>query len=467
MEYSDFLRIIYPELFVSDDSCAKKQVKTVTLQVTDDCCMACTYCYQHNKHHNFIDFETAKKFIDFLLDPNNTYVNPIISPGIILDFIGGEPLMAIDLIDQVCDYWTNQLIEKDHPWLLRHKISICSNGLLYFEPKVQAFLEKYKNRLSFSISIDGNKELHDSCRLDLEGKGTYDRAIAAVHHYQEHYNPYVGSKMTLSPDNIMWTFIAVKDLLSQGYQNINLNCIYEEGWTYKHATVLYSELKNLTNYMLLNDLYKTKSLSMFRTHAFCPKNPDDNDNWCGGVGNMMLAIDYKGDLFPCLRYMESSLGSKQEPIIIGNLDHGIYQTDKEKKWREELEGVTRRSQSTDECFDCPIAEGCSWCSAYNYEVYGTVNKRATFICPMHKAACLANAYYWNLVFIKENDPRRFKIYLSDDEALKIISKNELKMLRFLETFPTDFDSAELNNMLQNNPNVDLEDLATIYNKLTN
>jgi len=31
MEYSDFLRIIYPELFVSDDSCAKKQVKTVTL----------------------------------------------------------------------------------------------------------------------------------------------------------------------------------------------------------------------------------------------------------------------------------------------------------------------------------------------------------------------------------------------------------------------------------------------------
>jgi len=86
---------------------------------------------------------------------------------------------------------------------------------------------------------------------------------------------------------------------------------------------------------------------------------------------------------------------------------------------------------------------------------------------MHKAACLANAYYWNLVFIKENDPRRFKIYLSDDEALKIISKNELKMLRFLETFPTDFDSAELNNMLQNNPNVDLEDLATIYNELTN
>ena len=43
-----------------------KPVKTVTLQVTEDCCMACTYCYQHNKSKNKMNFETAKKFIDDL-----------------------------------------------------------------------------------------------------------------------------------------------------------------------------------------------------------------------------------------------------------------------------------------------------------------------------------------------------------------------------------------------------------------
>jgi hypothetical protein len=50
----------------------------------------------------------------------------------------------------------------------------------------------------------------------------------------------------------------------------------------------------------------------------------ENNNWCGGVGSM-LAFDYNGLAFPCLRYMESSLGSDKEPIIVGSVD-GIYNT---------------------------------------------------------------------------------------------------------------------------------------------
>jgi len=37
----------------------------------------------------------------------------------------------------------------------------------------------------------------------------------------------------------------------------------------------------------------------------------------------MLAMDYKGDLYPCLRYMESSIGQNQSPYIIGNINNGI------------------------------------------------------------------------------------------------------------------------------------------------
>ena len=66
-------------------------------------------------------------------------------------------------------------------------ISISSNGLLYFDKRVQNFIKKYKNNLSLSISIDGNKELHDTCRVDLNGNGTYDRALAAELHYHNTY----------------------------------------------------------------------------------------------------------------------------------------------------------------------------------------------------------------------------------------------------------------------------------------
>jgi radical SAM protein with 4Fe4S-binding SPASM domain len=37
----------------------------------------------------------------------------------------------------------------------------------------------------------------------------------------------------------------------------------------------------------------------------------------------MIAVDYKGDIYPCIRYMESSLGNSAPPIIIGNVYDGI------------------------------------------------------------------------------------------------------------------------------------------------
>jgi len=41
----------------------------------------------------------------------------------------------------------------------------------------------------------------------------------------------MGSKMTLAPANVMYTFEAVKSLIEQGYTEINLNCVFEKGWT--------------------------------------------------------------------------------------------------------------------------------------------------------------------------------------------------------------------------------------------
>jgi sulfatase maturation enzyme AslB (radical SAM superfamily) len=75
--------------------------------------------------------------------------------------------MEIELMDQITDYMLMELINRQHPWLLGFRVSICSNGLLYTTPKVQAYLNKFKNFVHISISVDGNKELHDKCRLDL------------------------------------------------------------------------------------------------------------------------------------------------------------------------------------------------------------------------------------------------------------------------------------------------------------
>jgi len=45
----------------------------------------------------------------------------------------------------------------------------------------------------------------------------------------------MGSKITLAPANIQYTFKAIKDFIKFGYTEIYGNCVYEKGWELEHA----------------------------------------------------------------------------------------------------------------------------------------------------------------------------------------------------------------------------------------
>lgn len=399
------------------------QIKEITFQVTEDCCLKCTYCYQHNKSHNKMTFETAKKFIDQLLNNEIKDFTSENTGGISVEFIGGEPLMEIKLIAEIWEYLVKELIRKKHPWRYHLRGSICTNGILYFSEDFQNFLNKYSPMFSFCVSIDGNKELHDSCRIDLNGNGSYDRAIEAVRHYRKNFNHGMTSKMTLAPSNIHYTYDAVINLIQEGYDEIFLNCVFEKGWTLEHAKILYNEMIKISDYLIDNDLYDKIYISLFEEDYFRPTPPEFNNNWCGGVDNRMFALSPEGEYFTCIRYMKSSLNGKQEPLVLGNIHEGYLKTEKAKQTNELLLNITRRSQSTDECFYCPIAEGCAWCSGLNYEEFGTVNKRTTYICIMHKARALANVYYWNKLYKKLNIDKTFINHVSKEDIQQILGED--------------------------------------------
>lgn len=404
-------------------------VRTITFQVTEDCCLFCTYCYQHNKSKKIMSFEVAKKAIDDILrgsDKVKDYIDSYNTGGCILEFIGGEPFMAIDLIDQITDYFIDQLIELDHPWKRAFRLSICSNGVLYFEPKVQEYLQKNFRWLSFSISIDGNKELHDSCRVFEDGSGSYDIAMAGMRHYVDVLGGELGSKMTLAPENISFLYDATVSLIENGYEDINLNCVYENVWKPEHATVLYYQLKKVADYLIENNLGDTINLSIFDPRH--GHEDADDKNWCGGTG-LMLALSPEGKYYPCLRYMESSVGCGREPFYIGDVDNGIGQEQCCKDRLNCLECITKTSQSTEKCINCPIASGCGWCSAYHYELFGTPNQRATYICQMHQARTLATAYFWNKWYQKINSEERYSLDIPKDWALEIINEDEYNLLK--------------------------------------
>ena len=390
------------ELFGAD-----KKFKEITFQITEDCCMACTYCYQHHKTNNKMTFDIAKKIIDKLLNNELEFCTTNEYFAINIDFIGGEPLMEIDLIEQIIEYTLTQMVKLQHPWLEHIRFDMNSNGLLYNTPKVQEIFKKYHDFIGLSISLDGNKELHDKCRIDLEGQGTYDRVINNIKLYEQQYGKLPTTKMTLSPNNISYTYDALINLIDLGYFDAPFNCVFEKGWDFSHAKIYYKELKKVADYLIDNNLYNKINIKRFNENWY-QFVENDNQNWCGGTDTKGAAFDYHGDIYPCLRYMESSLNGKQKPLILGNINTGSLVTKEEKENYNLLSNITRRSQSTDECFYCPIGAGCAWCSGFNYEEFGTPNKRATYICCMHKAESLANVYYWNKLYQYLGIDKKFK-----------------------------------------------------------
>ena len=117
--------------------------QTLTFIVTEDCNLRCSYCYiTHKSSNKKMSFEVAKKFIDYVL--SEEMIRP---KGVILDFIGGEPLLEIKLIDQICDYFKLKTYILNYEWYWDYRINITTNGINYASKDVQNFIKKNQGKL--------------------------------------------------------------------------------------------------------------------------------------------------------------------------------------------------------------------------------------------------------------------------------------------------------------------------------
>lgn len=405
--------------------------KTITFIVTHNCNMNCSYCYEHHKSSEKMSFEVAKKAIDLLFledEHKSIYINPEETPALVFDFIGGEPFIEIELIDQILDYFLYTALDKNHRWAEHFMISMSSNGVLYFSPEVQKFMDKWYGRLNISITIDGNKELHDSCRRLVSGEPTYELAAAAFADARIRYNQS-GTKLTISPDNLKYLSTACIDMIQKfDLEYLFGNPIFEAQWTNQDALLYYEELKKIADWLITTGRWEKTGVAFFNDFIGHKLPESENNNWCGGTG-AMLAIDIDGSLYPCLRYAPLSMGNElSRNCVIGHVNTGLTTQECEKCFMDSLCEITRRSQSNDECWNCPIGSGCATCSAWQYEFYGTANKRCTHICPMHKARVMATSYFYNTLYRKYCEPDRFKLNIPKEWALEIIDNKEYEML---------------------------------------
>ncbi len=369
--------------------------RTITFIVTQDCQLACKYCYlvgKNDKHR--MTWDVAQKGIDYILSHENDYAEE----SVIWDFIGGEPLLEIDLIDRVCDYIKMEMYRLNHHWFNSYRFNFTTNGINYHSPKIQSFIKKNFAHISISITIDGTEKKHDINRIfkTETGKeiGSYHSVVKNIPLWLEQF-PMASTKVTISSPDIPYIKESVMHLYSLGIKEVNINCVFENVWKDGDDILFEDQLVQLADAIIEGDYYKDYACYFFSENIGKPLDPvKENTNWCGS--GKMLALDAGGNFYPCNRFVNFSLREKS-PRIIGNVNDGIN-----KNLLRPYLSLDRVSQSPSKCINCEVASGCAWCQGENYDSADTdtIYQRSTAICKMHKARVRANNYYWNKLYRK-------------------------------------------------------------------
>ena len=144
---------------------------------------------------------------------------------------------------------------------------------------------------------------------------------------------------------------------------MNINVVFEDVWKEGDDLKFENQLTELADIIIDRGYYKEYFCSFFIDSIGKPLSLSNNQNWCGC--GKMLAIDSSGNFYPCTRFAQYSLRNKKARTV-GNIYDGI-----DKNKLRPFLSLNRCVQSTQECIECNIASGCSWCQGENYDSANT------------------------------------------------------------------------------------------------
>ncbi|MCQ4763498.1 radical SAM protein [Cloacibacillus evryensis] len=325
-----------------------------------NCNLACTYCYEC-KGRGKNSVEQIREFVDARYEEAGLYDS---DREVILDFIGGESLLYPDMLDEISEYALS--VHKLRRCTGPFTIGLSTNGTLIAEDKaVQDFLLKWRPSVGFSI--DGTKEIHDACRVDTEGKGSYDRAVAGWEWAKKHLCPKrMGVKGTYTHETIRQYAAGLINLIELGFTDIACNVVFEEQWTLEDATVIAEQMFRVVDYLFENGLEDKVHIfqinnSQLDMRCYKAKSGPKEQNHCGTCTHMRC-IGFDGLIYGCNRFCTMA-----DPIPIGYVKEGkIVITGKDF-----CDEVAKQYEAwPKECKKCDYGQQCPSCTAIPYEQDG-------------------------------------------------------------------------------------------------
>lgn len=171
-------------------------LEQLTLEVTDACNLKCRYCgygnlyNTHDKRENlFLNFIKVKHVIDYLYEIWKKYKGKSSPRNIIIGFYGGEPLLNMNLIQQVIAYLEMLPPIPD----TNFQFNMTTNAILL--DKYMTYLAEKKFILL--ISLDGN-EYAQSYRKNHHGVNSFNRVYKNIKLLKETYPEYFHKNVNIN-----------------------------------------------------------------------------------------------------------------------------------------------------------------------------------------------------------------------------------------------------------------------------
>ncbi|MBP3940722.1 MAG: radical SAM protein [Christensenellaceae bacterium] len=319
--------------------------------ITGRCNLRCKHCYRNEGDIEPLNTKTIFKVIDQFVVLRKRY-NQIhgIDKKAHINITGGEPFIRED-IDQILAYLG----------AFKEEISfgVLSNGSFLHEKRIETLKD---NHVSFvQLSIDGNREIHDSLRahgdydrtfktariLEESGIRTYISFTANYNNYK--YLPHVASQCRKYGISKLWTDRMVAIGHGEELQTI----------TKEHLQDYLKAIKKAQGNWLKKHCYPKTKVTADRALQFLGT---EGKIYSCSAGKSLITVDEFGRVMPCRRM----------PIICGN----VFDSTLEKIYFEsDVLRSLRKNTIPNDCRDCKFAYYCKGgakCQAY--AAYGNFYK---------------------------------------------------------------------------------------------
>lgn len=210
---------------------------------------------------------------------------PYLTEDYYLNFYGGEPLLAFELIKQVVSLLNAEHSNHDK----KARYSLTTNGSLLSDEIIQFF-----NRHEFSVELSFDGLAQDSGRQ----KGSQKKLVPIIRELLKQPNIDLEINSVFSPSTVSLLSESIKFIMDLGVRDISCSISTIESWSQASLVKLESELTELRKILVRH----------FQRYGYIPVVNFRDDRGKGifycAAGKDRLAVDPDGGIWGCFLFAD-------------------------------------------------------------------------------------------------------------------------------------------------------------------